>query len=220
MGLTVSISKDLLGRSMNSEFAVAPELSSEPSLMKIFENFAYRAAPLNENAKPFDPERPFFDYSIELNIPEIEKDFNEGYISKYLPVDHSHPYLELFFDSPIKTDEYHKRENYKEKQKPQLERKPLRVEAIVKIQRALGVRLRSEGIFNKSIKILESFIESSHEQLDVEQLEILDAEYQDFANLCKDANYFLKKSSLRSSLGKSTFERISKFEKFKEQSKF
>ena len=49
---------------MHLEFALAPELNPDPSLMEILEIFAYKAATLNENAKPFDPDRPFFDYSI------------------------------------------------------------------------------------------------------------------------------------------------------------
>jgi hypothetical protein len=200
---------------MQSEFALAPELTSDPSLMQIFEHFAYKAAPLNENAKPFDPDRPFFDYSISLNIPEIEKDFNEGYIAKHLPVNNSHPYLELFFESDFKSNEYTKKANFVEKPKPKLERKPFRIEAIIKIQRALGVRLRSEGIFQKSEEILESFINSDETNLNVEDVDVMYTEYEDFMNLCRDANYFLKKSSMRSSLGKYTYDRIQDYNKYK-----
>ena len=200
---------------MHLEFALAPELTPDPSLMEILENFAYKAAPLNENAKPFDPDRPFFDYSISLNIPEIEKDFSEGYISKHLPVHNSHPYLDMFFESNFKADEYEKRANFVEKKKPSLERKPFRIEALIKIQRALGVRMRSEGIFRKSEQILESFINSGENKLNVEDVDIVYAEYEDYSKLCKDANYFLKKISLRSSLGNDAFDRIQDYNRYK-----
>lgn len=214
VGLQTCVAKDLLTKSLNSEFAIAPELDAQPSLAAILEHFAFRAAPLNENAKPFDPDRPFFDYSIHLDLPQIEKDFREGYLAKHLPVDHSHPYLEMFFDSNFKADEYSKRANYVEKKAPKFERKPLRVEAIVKIQKALGVRQRSKLVFSRSIGILEAFLESDSEQMSIEDVQIIETEYNDFVELCRDPNHFLKKDSLRSEVGKHAFDRMSEFKRF------
>ena len=121
----------------------------------------------------------------------------------------------MFFESNFKADEYEKRANFVEKKKPSLERKPFRIEALIKIQRALGVRMRSEGIFRKSEQILESFINSGENKLNVEDVDIVYAEYEDYSKLCKDANYFLKKISLRSSLGNDAFDRIQDYNRYK-----
>lgn len=216
-GLQTCVAQDLLAKSLDSEFSLPPGLSPESSLAELLEHFAYRAAPLNENAKPFDPERPFFDYATHVDLPEIEKDFREGRAERHLPVEHSHPYLEMFFDSDFRADGYQMQANLLQERAPRLERKPLRVEAIVKIQRALGVRQRSGLLFAQSVEILESFLGSVQTDLSREQVEVLEAEYRDFAGLCRDPNHLLKQDSLRSGLGRLTFERVDGFRRFTEK---
>ena len=214
LGVETCRTQDLLFKSLNSEVTLVPKLAPRASLMSLLEHFAFKAAPLNQNSKPFDPERPHFDYSISLDIPEIVRDFTQGEIEKHLPLFNSHPYLEIFFESNFKANEYEKKTAYLPEKKDLLERKPLRVEAIINIQKALAIRARSKTIFPKSVKILKDFIESDEEQLTMEELETLDSEYLDFVELCRDPNYFLKKDSLRSGLGEINFERIKNFKEF------
>ena len=198
----------------------APPLSYNPTYVEILEHFAYKASPLNDGSKLFDPVRPFFDYSIALNIPEIQKDLSEGRFSKYFPVNNSHPYLEMFFDTPLKVNEYDQKKAFAIDKKEIIQRKPLRIEAIIKIQKTLSVRTRSKPLFTQSKKILEDFISKNKKGFLDEEIDILDDEYHHFAELCRDPNYLLKKDALESKLGEETFKRLRNYKEFNSKSKF
>lgn len=214
------IDEQLLAKSISTEFPLPPALGEEPTLTKILEQFAFLSAPLNENSKSYDPNRPFFDYSTALDIPEIEKDFENGNFEKHLPVDHSHPYVKLFIENDFSIDHYEKVEAFKNPKKKIIERKPLRIEAIIKIQRALGVRGRSQKLFSISEQILQNLIEDPQNELTPEMIMILEEEYEDLIGLCKDSNYFLKKGSIKAELGNSAYGNLNFFDKFKKKSNF
>ena len=216
MGVETTLDQDLLEKSMGREFLRTPDFPAEPSFKQVLQHYAYKAAPLNENAKSFDADRPFFEYSVALNLPEMEKALRAG---KTLPFDLKHPYLEMFFEGDIKVDDYLKAGNFRELPKGALERKPLRLEAIIKIQKALGVRLRARPIFPKGDGILEGFLREERGDLKEEELEVLEGELQDLVGLCRDANYFLKKGAMESKLGKKNVRKMPFYEKFVSESK-
>jgi hypothetical protein len=218
-GLTKTKKHNLLEKSMSSEFSKAPELGAQPSLKDLLEHLAFKAAPLNQNSKSFDPERSLFDFPNSIDIPEINKSFKKSGTSEHLKKAQSHPYLDLFFDSDFQINEYQKHSNYRDSNKKIIERKPLRVEAILKIQRALGVRERSRDLFRESQGILEEMLLSKEKKLSGEELDKLEEEYEELVNLQRDPNYLLKKDTMRSNLGYTAFNNLNFYNKFKQISK-
>ena len=163
----------------------------------------------------FDYERNLFEYDASISISEIKKDYYSGKGKRHFPVFNSQKYFKTFLEGGANFTEMKVGIKDLQEKETIFERKPIRIEVISKMQKALGIRARNGIIFQESLVELQKFVQGEFSENDFEDLvDLLETEHSEFVQLCRDPNYFLKKKALQDKIGTDGHRRIQKYQQY------
>ena len=155
---------------------------------------------LNSSNKANDPERALFDFSTDVSISQVRKDFYAGNSEAHFPLFNSHAYFSLFLDQPEDS-------SFQESQKSRpFERKPVRIQVISALQKAMHLRGRNRLPLEPLTKTLTEFVEKGDGagKLRGENLDIVEEAFEEFIGFCRDPNFMLKQEVVQDTLGVET----------------